>query len=507
MRTSLKSQPTIHLHEVKAEGHRIHLRAELELDLPLPAQDEHLPSTLERAVDDAGQRLKRLLFQQALEHADLQLLLRHLHGKRAERYRRRGTAPYTFKTVFGTVAVRRTRLQHKHTGVTRLPAAQAWKTPRQVCITAGLRHAAADALLGQSAQNALDALAATAGETDLLCKAELLKIVHQQGQQLRQAGLQRAEAALAAQPDARERLLPVVAPPQPDELAAAGEALVADAAEGDTEVPSLPVGFAGSAVTAEAVAFEGPRAVDDGWVMVQPDGVITHAQAHTGYKRLETYTAVVLVAGLSWCFAAATPQGLMVEVAGLLAALGVHEGKRRLLFLADGARWIREWFEGLKVKDKAMLLCWYHLVKRSQQLLSLACRGRQHRREVEGPLLNHLWHGRLDDALGLLREARGQMKKAESLDELVGYLEARRPYLADYAARQEAGLWIASNRVEKFNDQAISARCKHQGMAWTAQGVEALARLQAARRNGELAHFRKRAELPAWREPPLQQAA
>ena len=57
MRTSMKNQPTIRLHEVKTEGRRIHLRAELELDLPMPAQDEHLPATLERAVDDAGQRL------------------------------------------------------------------------------------------------------------------------------------------------------------------------------------------------------------------------------------------------------------------------------------------------------------------------------------------------------------------------------------------------------------------------------------------------------------------
>jgi hypothetical protein len=33
---------------------------------------------------------------------------------------------------------------------------------------------------------------------------------------------------------------------------------------------------------------------------------------------------------------------------------------------------------------------------------------------------------------------------------LVGYLEARRPYLVDYAARREAGLWIA-NAVCKFS--------------------------------------------------------
>jgi hypothetical protein len=501
MRTSTKTQPTIRLHEVKTQGRRIHLRAELELDLPLPAQDEHLPATLERAVEDAGQRLKRLLFGQALEHADLQLLLRHTAGKRAEKVRRRGSAPYTFKTVFGTVKVRRRRLQDKKSGVTHQPAALAWQTPQQVCITAGLRHAAEDALLTQSAQNALDAVQARAGETGLLCKAELLNIAHHEGQDLRLAALGRAEAALDEHAGARELLLPAVAGPGPEELAAAAQEA------GEAEEPSVPLGFAGGEVTAEAVAWEEPRSVEEGWVMVQADGVITHAQAHTEQKRLESYTAVVLVAGLSRCFACASVPDLIVEVAGLLAALGVAEGKRKLLFLGDGARWIREWFEGLAVKDKAMLLCWYHLAKKVGQLLSLACRGRQHRREVEEPVLHHLWHGEVDEALRLLREARGQMKKAEALDELVGYLEARRPYLADYAARKDAGLWIASTRVEKFNDQAISARCKHQGMAWTPEGVEALARLQAAKRNGELNHFRRRGELPAWQEPQLLQAA
>lgn len=500
------TQPTLRLHEVKTQGRHIHLRAELELDLPLPAQNERLPAALERAVDDAGQHLKRLLFQQALQQADLQLLLRRLRGRRGEKLRRRGTAPYTFKTVFGTVRVRRARLQDKGTGATHQPAALAWQTPQQVCITRGLRHAAADALLTRSAQDALDGVAAAAGEPGLLCKAELLKVVRQQGRDLRQAALRRAEAALAEHPRAEQLLLPAVAPLQPEELAAAAAAAAAEP-EGEPGGPALPLGFAGSEGMAEAAAAEGPRRADDGWVVVQPDGVLTHAQAHTGQKRLETYTAVVLLAGLSWHFAAASPRELVKEVAGLLAALGVADGKRKVLFLADGARWIRDWFEGLAVKDKAMLLCWYHLVKRTQQLLSLACRGRQHRREVEGPVLHHLWHGRADEALRLLRQARGQMKKPEALDELAGYLEARRPYLADYAARRAAGLWVASNRVEKFNDHAISARCKHRGMAWTPEGVEALARLQAADHNGELGDFRRRGELPCWREPQFQQAA
>ena len=64
-----------------------------------------------------------------------------------------------------------------------------------------------------------------------------------------------------------------------------------------------------------------------------------------------------------------------------------------------------------------------------------------------------------------------------------------------------AGLSIASNRVEKFNDWSVSARCKHQGMEWTQAGVLALAMLEATRRNGELPAWRAKHSLPAWDAP------
>src|SRR5262249_31101747 len=93
------------------------------------------------------------------------------------------------------------------------------------------------------------------------------------------------------------------------------------------------------------------------------------------------------------------------------------------------------------------------------------------------------------------------MKNGEALEELISYLEARRPYLPDYEARRRAGLWIASNRVEKFNDWGVSARCKHQGMEWTELGGVSLAVLEAARRNGELTTWRAKHGLPAWKIP------
>src|SRR5262249_53381352 len=112
-----------------------------------------------------------------------------------------------------------------------------------------------------------------------------------------------------------------------------------------------------------------------------------------------------------------------------------------------------------------------------------------------------LWHGQVDEALDILRSRRAEMRNAQVLEDLISYLEARRSYLPDYAARQRAGLWIASNRVEKFNDWSVSARCKHQGMEWTGPGVGAVAGLEGARRNGELPAWRAEHRFPPWKVP------
>ena len=73
---------------------------------------------------------------------------------------------------------------------------------------------------------------------------------------------------------------------------------------------------------------------------------------------------------------------------------------------------------------------------------------------------------------------------------MIRYLLRRRAYIPNYQLRHESGLWIASTQVEKWNDLAISNRCKHRSMCWTLHGVTSLAVLEAADRNDELTTWR-----------------
>jgi hypothetical protein len=439
--------------------------------------------------------LKRRLFRHAIEQADAELLLAQRHGKQGLGILCRGTPPFTFKTVFGTVKVRRRRIEHRADGSTEVPSARAWQAPHRVALTAGLRDAACDGLLRDSARQVVARIDTRAGEAGLLAKTTVLGIVHEEGEQLQAAAHARAEAVDARAPAALPLFVP--APARGGQGAGPEDpADQADAVEGAT-APAL-IGFPGGPTDPPEVERDRPREVDPDVVLVELDEVKVQAQAHTGRKQVLVDTAVVMIAGMCRHFAAATGPQLGYQVGALLAALEVHRGSRSLLVVADGARWIRDWFGGLGVRGGAMIVCWYHLAKRCQQDLSRACRGRDHRGAVAAAVLGALWHGRVEGAIEALRSRTGEMKDIAALEGWIGYLEVRRAYLPDYEARQRAGLWIASNRVEKFNDWSVSARCKHQGMEWTEAGVVALATLVAARRNGELAAWRAQHRLPPW---------
>ena len=403
----------------------------------------------------------------------------------------------TFKTGFGTVEVYRQRLEDRGTGKVTIPSARAWKTPQQVTITRGLRQSVCQAVRGESVRDSLLRIEEQADEPGLLGRETVDEIVCREGQALEAAAEERARKVLTDHPEAAALFSPAA------QQASQGED---EPTEEPGEALEPPTGFDEADGIDEFERSEGPRRVDEGCVLVQPDEVKVKAQASTGRKEVWTYTAVIMTVAGTLHFVARSPTSLWLQVGACLALLGIHEGNYRLLVLADGAKWIRSWFEALELPGKAMILCWYHLKKRCGELLSLACAGRLHRRELQAALMPLLWEGQVDEAIALLLSHRHEMKSPERLDELVGYLDQRRTYLPNYRQRQSAGLWIASNRVEKFNDWAVSQRCKHSGMSWTADGVLALALLETADRNGELPQWWQEQSLPSWSAPSFQLA-
>src|SRR5947209_7552208 len=134
-------QTTIHLGPVKRAGQDLSASLTMTIALPMPDQDEHLPDLLEAAVHAAGLEVQRQLFAALIEKADCELILDLRDGKGGQGIQRRGTRPFTFKTLFGSVTVPRCRIWH-HRGVSlEIPWPTPWGPPHQLTITGDLPSA------------------------------------------------------------------------------------------------------------------------------------------------------------------------------------------------------------------------------------------------------------------------------------------------------------------------------------------------------------------------------
>ncbi|MDR2439256.1 MAG: hypothetical protein LBE12_07805, partial [Planctomycetaceae bacterium] len=115
------------------------------------------------------------------------------------------------------------------------------------------------------------------------------------------------------------------------------------------------------------------------------------------------------------------------------------------------------------------------LCKRVCEGLSGLGGSKEERERWQRIILRHLWKGDVNKAIEVLKELLPRCRVRNRVEGLIDYLVRKRCLIPDYALRHEQGLWIASTRVEKWNDTAVAERCKHHGMRWNENGVLAVA--------------------------------
>jgi hypothetical protein len=157
-----------------------------------------------------------------------------------------------------------------------------------------------------------------------------------------------------------------------------------------------------------------------------------------------------------------------------------------LLLIADGARWIRNFFtETLaNLKDKTMLLDWYHLKQKCYEFSSRICKGKASKARLLRRLYRRLWHGDVVGAIARLEAERPESKNEAKLDELIVYLRARQPWIVNYRQRRIEQRYIGSGHVEKANDLIVARRQKNRGMQWSEATSDGLAALRTLMLNG-----------------------
>jgi hypothetical protein len=230
-------------------------------------------------------------------------------------------------------------------------------------------------------------------------------------------------------------------------------------------------------------------------VMACVDEVLTRKPEKRSFWELRTaYVATVdghrYLSGIGPSF--------LTHLLVLLLILGVQD-RRNLLLIADGARWIRNFFAQscLHFPNAQILLDWYHLRHKLSSFASMICRGKAAKIHFLSTLGGYLWRGNTQAALEFLRAYRPETKSDAKLDELIDYLHARQEAIPNYQERRKHRLYIGSALVEKANDLIVARRQKNKGMHWSLESSDSLAALKTLMLNdGWNLYWEQRQVLP-----------
>jgi hypothetical protein len=326
-------------------------------------------------------------------------------------------------------------------------------------------------------------------EPQVVSTTEVRRLVREHGREIRAAEIAEAQALLA-DPErlarARAQLVPAQEPRRraawPKELTAAVEAALAE------EAPTPPKGVRAAdwervrvarrderaAGSAEALRRLGPE-VGPEQIQVEGDEVLVRQPKKRQFHELRT-ARVATPEGVRYLSGTGADFLLVLWVTLLLC--GARQ--RWVTFIADGARWLREFFaERLSSLPKAKLvLDWFHLCKRCRELTSMIGKDRAARRTLYREIRRLLWKGEVAESLARLEGYRGQAQSEGRLEELIAYLRSREESLVNYREQWVKRQYIGSGGVEKANDLIVARRMKRRGMHWSLETADSLAALK-----------------------------
>jgi hypothetical protein len=486
---------------------------------------------LEQEIADVGAEALRQILTWRVEQLDAELAQTRQHETAACQVTFDGKKPLTVATVLGRIRPRRQVCTCGTCGRDFMPLNQLLPEHDNIVITRGLQELTClFGMGGRSFEWAHCCLVRATRDTRVLSQREVQEIILEHGEAIRQLEDAQAEAILQMELPTNASVLvseqpaeailnqvtpatelkdgpaeiqqpiepsvgtpvPVLVPGRPPRRGPDWETAVAQAVEdalhaGNLEqapdgvseadweriVPQVRGHEEGEQVI-KHLARLGPELSPDD-LLIALDGIVVRGRRKK--SRLELRIAR-LATREGYRYITGTGEAFLVRLRAAIKALG---GARRfLVVLADGASWIRTFFEQdlAPYTDRELVLDWYHLTKKCKELLSMVARGRDQRRELLKQLMPLLWQGKVDEAIKFLEGLRKTTRKTDKLEELIGYLDKHRPYIPNYRQRRANCQFNSSNAAERACNTLVARRQKHRSMHWTLAGADALCALQ-----------------------------
>lgn len=461
---------------------------------------DELLNLIEADAYRMGKQVQQFIFTQQVQALDVELSAQRVHeeGTGCEVIFD-GKDPLTFVTRFGVVRVPIQQAHCKGHGVDFTPLNRVLPEHGGCITTTGVQELSClFASLSPSYELGTQLLAIALQEPALLSTSKSERIVEAHGTAIRAQEEQEAEQVLSTTTEEEVTPLPLQNSPSPRRSPLAAELMEQvrqKLAAADLDQPQAGLSKANwkrIVVQSQEAWTQSTDGSPDwfaelgpylrpGEVALMLDGVVVKSRPKG--SRIEECTARIATVDGFW-YVSGQGQSFQRKVLAALRRLKMRI--ERLIVIADGASWIRDFYstELALVALSELILDWYHLQKKCHELLSMVCQGRKVREKVEAKLCPLLWQGEVEAACQLLEGLRPQARNVGKLDELIGYLTKHRTEIPNYDQRRANCQFNGAGMVEKENDLLVARRQKRRGMQWVTNGADVVCALRTLWFNG-----------------------
>lgn len=459
---------------------------------------EEVLNLIETDAYKIGKQIQRFIFTHQVQALDEQLSRQRIHEKGVGcEVVFDGKDPLSFITRFGLIRIPIQQAHCKSHGVDFIPLNGVLPEHGGCITTPSVQELSClFAALSPSFEIGTRLLKIVLQEPALLSTSKSERIVETHGLAIRAQEEQEAKQVLSATTEEEVPGLHLQDSPPPRRSGLANELIEQvrrKLSEADMDQP--PAGL--SKANWKRILMQsqqiGPQADSDwfaelgptlrpGEVAIMLDGVVVKGKPKG--SRIEECTARIATSNGFW-YVSGLGESFRLKVLAALRRLKIKID--RLIVVADGASWIRDFYskELAIMALSELILDWYHLQKKCHDLLSMICQGRKIREEIEKQLLPLLWKGDVEAACQLLEGLRQKSRNEKKLDELIGYLRKHQAEIPNYDQRRANCQFNGAGMVEKENDFLVARRQKHRGMQWVPNGADVICALRTVWFNGQ----------------------
>jgi hypothetical protein len=459
---------------------------------------EGLLNLIETDAYKIGKQVQQLIFTHQVQALDKQLSCQRVHEEGMEcEVVFDGKDPLSFVTRFGLIRIPIQQAHCKSHGVDFIPLNRILPEHGGCITTPSVQELSClFAALSPSFEVGARLLKIVLQEPALLSTSKSERIVETHGLAIRAQEEQEAKQVLSATKEEEVPTLHLQNSPSPRRSGLADELIEQvrrKLSEADMDQPPAGLSKAdwkrilmqsqkiGIQADSDWFAELGPT-LRPGEVVLMLDGVVVRGKPKG--SRIEECTARIATSNGFW-YVSGLGESFRSKVLAALRRLNIKV--ERLIVVADGASWIRDFYstELAIMALSELILDWYHLQKKCHDLLSMICQGRKIREEIEKQLLHLLWKGDVEAACQLLEGLRPHSRNEKKLDELIGYLRKHQTEIPDYDQRRTNCQFNGAGMVEKENDFLVARRQKHRGMQWVPNGADVICALRTVWFNGQ----------------------